>query len=65
MALTQAEIARMSGISTSFMCDILHERKKPSATISEKLERVTGINIRAWLMPHLYYNELIHQVMGD
>jgi hypothetical protein len=65
MALTQAAIAKISGISSSFMCDILHERKKPSALVAEKLESVTKIEFRAWLMPQQYYNQLIHDVIGD
>ena len=66
MELSQTEIARKSGISTSFMCDILHERKKPSALVAERLEEVTDVElIRAWLMPQKYYNQLIHKVIGD
>ena len=65
MALTQAETARISGISSSFMCDILHERKKPSALVAERLERVTKIDLRAWLMPEQYYNHYIHRIIGN
>jgi len=65
MELSQTEIAKKSGISTSFMCDILHERKKPSALVAERLEEVTDVEFRAWLMPQKYYNQLINKVIGD
>ena len=57
--LKQTEIANKVGVSKSFICDILHERRRPSASTAEKLEKATGIDIRAWLMPQLYYNDLI------
>lgn len=62
--IKQKEIARLSNISKSFICDILHLRRRPSAEIAQRLEQVTGIELRAWLMPNEYYNEMIADTMG-
>jgi len=62
--LSQKEIAEKAGISRSFLCDILHARKTPRPVVAKRLEKVTGVNVLAWLMPQDHYNALIHKVMG-
>ena len=60
----QIQIADKAQISPSFYCDILHGRRVPSAVVAERLEQVTGIKFRSWLMPHKYYNKLVADKMG-
>ena len=62
---TQKQLASLVGLSNSFLCDILHERKRPSPKNACKLENVTGVPFKAWLMPQCNYNQLIHKTRGD
>ena len=61
----QIEIANKAKISPSFYCDILHGRRVPSATVAERLEQITDVEFKAWLMPHKYFNQLVSDKMGD
>ena len=59
----QVEVAEKVGISASFYCDILHERRTPRPDVAERLETVTGVKFKAWLMPEKHYNKLIDSKM--
>jgi len=61
----QVDIADKAQISQSFYCDILHGRRVPSAAVAERLETATGIQLKAWLMPHKHFNQLISDKMGN
>ncbi len=61
---TQGELAKAVGISSTYYCDIIHERRTPRYSIAEKLEEVTGVEARAWLMPEKYFNAYIATKCG-
>ncbi|HOV88041.1 MAG TPA: hypothetical protein PLM79_16920 [Syntrophobacteraceae bacterium] len=55
----QAGLARKIGITPRHMNDIIKQRKRPSRTLSEKLEAETGISAEAWLFPDKHPNPLL------
>lgn len=55
----QADLARRIGITPRHMNDIIRQRKRPSRTLSRKLEAETGICAEAWLFPDKHPNPLL------
>ena len=46
--LTQAELARQLGVSRRTIVDLLHERRRVSAQMAERLARVFGTTPEFW-----------------
>ena len=46
---TQAQVARMAGLSIGYVNHILHGREKCGAMAAYKLSQVTGIEMEVWL----------------
>jgi len=52
-------LAKESGICAKHMSDILNRRRRPSPELAAQLERITGIDRRAWLWPDEFENPLL------
>ena len=48
--MTQKEIAKKLGCSQQFISAVLHGRKRPSPRMAARLERITGVPLRVWLL---------------
>lgn len=57
--MTRKEIAEETGTTRQHIDFILSGKRRPSADLAVELERVTGIDRRAWLYPDEYPNPLI------
>ena len=61
---TYKSAASACGISASYFCNIVHERKIPRYHVAERIANATGIDIRAWLIPEKYFNPYIASTLG-
>lgn len=51
--LRLTDLAKATGISTSFLCEIMLNKKRPSVFSAIKLEEATGVKWTKWLRPEL------------
>lgn len=54
--LTDAQLSQSLGISIIYLRKLRYGERKPTKRVAEALERVTGIDRRAWLWPEEFHN---------
>lgn len=62
--MRSVEISKRSGLSQSYISDVLTRRRRPSPEVAKVLESATGISRLAWLYADEYDNPLIN-AMAD
>jgi transcriptional regulator with XRE-family HTH domain len=59
--MNRSEIAKAAGITRQHIDYIFAGKRRPSAELATELERITGIDRRAWLWPEEFQNPLLKQ----
>jgi len=57
--IKQTELAKMVGVSPTFIGYVLAGKCRPGLSVAKKLEEATGINRLAWLYPDEHKNPMM------